>query len=128
VCNLFAQINLFLLFLKKVYQLIKNDIMTGQSMNLNIRYDAPEEVWDKVLLIYKEMEGWLGYDEDGIPYWFGFDETQKHINASVEPGGLQFTGLMEDNEWRIWCAEIKMIATEILGYRVGEIETGEVDF
>ncbi len=60
--------------------------------------------------------------------WFGFDEGGKHICASVEPSGLQFSGQMPEYEWNEWRRSIKAIATEILGYKVGEIEEGEVDF
>lgn len=108
--------------------------MKSQEMNLNIRYDAPQAVWDRVLLIYEKMDGWIGYGlggnkgELGIPYWFGYDEDKKYINASVEPSGLQFSALMDDEEWSEWVAKIKEIATEILGYKIGEIELGEVDF
>ncbi|MBL7705600.1 MAG: hypothetical protein JNM21_08605 [Taibaiella sp.] len=98
-----------------------------QSMNLNIRYDAPQEVWDQVALIYEKLEGWIGYAYD-LPFWFGFDETQKHICASVEPSGLQFSGLMPESEWDEWRKAVKAIATEILGYKLGEIKAGEVDF
>lgn len=107
--------------------------MILQEMTLNIRYDAPEEVWDKVAKIYKQLNGWLGFGagdrgEKGIPYWFSFSENEKHILASVEPGGLHFTGLMDLDEWTIWAKEIKSIATSELGFKVGEIELGEVDF
>lgn len=98
-----------------------------QEMNLNIRYDAPQEVWDKVGLIYEQLAGWMGYHY-GIPYWFGFDDAGKHICASVEPSGLQFSGRMPEHEWNEWRSAIKAIATDILGYKVGEIEEGEVDF
>lgn len=98
-----------------------------QEMNLNIRYDGPEEVWDKVGLIYQQLAGWMGYHND-IPYWFSFDEAQKHICASVESAGLQFNGLMPEPEWNDWRRAIKAIATQMLGYKVGEIEEGEVDF
>ncbi|KAA2241509.1 hypothetical protein F0L74_16570 [Chitinophaga agrisoli] len=108
--------------------------MTSHEMNLNIRYDAPEEIWNKVPLIYAQLKGWLGYGtggecgEKGLPYWFGFNEHEKHILASVEMGGLQFSGLMDTDEWINWVKEIKEIATRELGYKVGEIELGEVDF
>lgn len=97
-------------------------------MNLNIRYDAPDSVWSKVPSIYKQMEGWIGYDTNGIPYWFSFDESEKYICASVEPSGLFFSGLMDDAEWELWAKQIKIIASQILGYKIGEIETGEVDY
>jgi len=108
--------------------------MTTHEMNLNIRYDTPEEIWNKVPLIYEQLKGWLGYGTGGecgakgIPYWFSFSENEKHILASVEPSGLHFSGLMDPDEWINWAKEIKEIATRELGYKVGEIELGEVDF
>ncbi len=103
-----------------------NDI-ENQECVLNIRYDLPHEIWDKVMLVYEKMPGWLGYGKDGngqkgIPYWFSFNENEKSISASVEPSGLQIVGNMEENEWNSWVTEIKKIATEILGFKVGEIE------
>ena len=101
--------------------------MNIQLMNLNIKYDAPQEIWDKVLNIYSQMEGWMG-DDQGLPYWFSFNEDEKHICASVEPSGLQFTGLMNDEDWLKWIKKIKEIATKELGYKVDEIEGGELDY
>lgn len=106
--------------------------MKSDCFNLNIRYDLPDEIWDKVESIYAQMDGWMGYGRGGefgeknIPYWFGFDTTKKHISASSEPSGLQFCGLMEADDWIQWKAKIKNIATRKLGFRVGEIEEGEV--
>jgi len=34
---------------------------------------------------------------------------------------------MEDEEWEQWKLQIKQIATAKLGFKVGEIELGEVD-
>jgi hypothetical protein len=108
--------------------------MERQEMNLNIRYDADEEVWDKIPGIYSQLDGWLSFGEGGnkgdkgIPYWYSYDENEKHICASVEPSGLHFTALMADQEWEIWKKRIKDISTNILGYKVGEIELGEVDY
>jgi hypothetical protein len=101
--------------------------MNSQLMNLNIRYDAPQEIWDKMPNIYSQLEGWMG-DTQGLSYWFSFNEEEKHICASVEPSGLQFTGLMDDEDWMDWVTKIKEIATKELGYKVGEIEDDEVDY
>jgi hypothetical protein len=101
--------------------------MTDHYMNLNIRYDAPREIWNKVSLIYEQLPGWLGFHEH-IPYWFSINENEKHISASVEPSGLHFSALMDTAEWTDWVKAIKEIATKELGYKVGEIELGEVDF
>lgn len=107
--------------------------MEFQECNLNIRYDAPEIIWKKVAKLYEVMPGWMGFGtkekgEEGIPYWFSFDEEEKHILASVEPSGLQFSGLMKLDEWNHWKFEFKQKATELLGFKVGEIEEGEVDY
>jgi len=95
--------------------------------NLNIHYDLPDEVWTKVPTIYKKMDGWLGFDKkEGIPHWFSFEDTRKHISASVEPSGLSFFAYMEQKEWTNWIARFKKLATEILGFKVGEPELGEI--
>jgi hypothetical protein len=102
-------------------------------MSLNIRYDAPEAVWQNVPIIYAQLDGWLGFGEGGskgeagIPYWFSYNENDKHISASLEPSGLQFAGLMIQEDWDDWCRKIKKVASEILGYKVGELELGEVE-
>jgi hypothetical protein len=102
--------------------------MKHQSMNLNIRYDAPKEVWEKIPMIYAQTDGWLGDENNPIPNWFSYDEEEKYITASVEPSGLHFEGLMEDEEWIVWKQKIKQIATQELNYKVGEMEDGEVDY
>jgi len=106
--------------------------MNEQEMHLNINIDLLVEVWNSVIPeIYKEMDGWIGFAKEehikGLPFWFSFNKKEKHICASVEPGGLHFSGLMEDEEWDNWRKKIKRIATEKLGFKVGEIELGEVD-
>jgi hypothetical protein len=79
------------------------------------------------------MPGWIGFstssnDEGSFPYWFSFDESKKHITASVEPSGLQFTALMEEAEWQIWKQQLKQVSTETMGFKVGEPEEGEVGY
>jgi hypothetical protein len=105
--------------------------MELHECNLNIRYDLPKEIWDKTPLVYEKMNGWIGFGKDGkgengIPYWFSYDKNEKSIFASVEPSGLHFVAKMESHEWIEWKTEIKKVATEILKFKVGEIEEGEV--
>lgn len=105
--------------------------MKLQECNLNIRYDLPEEIFTKLEEVYSKMPGWLGFGNEskgqaGIPYWFSYNENEKYILASMEPGGLHFEGNMDDKEWLIWKTNFKKTATEILGFKVGEIEEGEV--
>lgn len=106
--------------------------MEHHECNLNISYDLPKEVWDKVPLVYEKMNGWIGFGkegkgENGIPYWFSYNEEEKSILASIEPSGLHFMAIMKLDEWTEWKAEFKKVATEILRFKVGEIEEGEVD-
>jgi hypothetical protein len=76
------------------------------------------------------MDGWLGFGkggnegEEGIPYWFSYNEAEKHISASVELSGLSFSGLMNDEEWELWISKIKSISSEILGFEVIDPELG----
>ncbi|CAL2103482.1 conserved protein of unknown function [Tenacibaculum sp. 190130A14a] len=100
--------------------------MEYQECNLNIRYDLPKEVWNKVPLIYEKMDGWIGFGKDGngengIPYWFSYNEEEKFVFASVEPSGLLFEANMDSKEWIVWKTEFKKIATEILGFKVDEV-------
>lgn len=93
------------------------------NCNLNIWYYLDDEVWDKVPSIYESMEGWLGF-QNGIPYWFGYDEDEVYIEASIEPSGLSFYAQMEENQWIEWIGLFKLKATDILGFEVGEPEDG----
>ena len=54
--------------------------MEYQSCNMNIWYDLPQEVWDKVPEIFQALPGWIGFGDgkqgdEGIPYWFSFNEA-----------------------------------------------------
>ena len=54
------------------------------------------------------------------------ENNEKWISASVEPSGLCFGAKMGNEEWEKWVKDIKAKATQILGFKVGEIELGEV--
>ena len=97
-------------------------------INLNIHYTLPDELWNKVVQIYPQMPGWIGFI-DGIPRWYNNmddddNNNKKGIEVSVEPSGLQFFALMSKQEWESWIALFKKKATEALGYEVGEPEDG----
>ena len=42
---------------------INMDNLISESRNVNIRYDLPVNIWDKVPDVYKSMEGWLGFGD-----------------------------------------------------------------
>lgn len=89
------------------------------DVNLNIHYTAPEWVWEKVGEVYAAMPYWQG--NEGGPHWAG--EGIK-LHASVEPGGIQIYGVMPEEIWEGWFADMKMRLTAALGYEVGEPEDG----
>lgn len=95
--------------------------MYQESFNLNIKYYFP--VWDyRVPTIFSKTDGWI----KGSYYWFNKSEDGKFISASVEPSGLLFHAVMEYDELQKWKEEIKSVSTKILGYKIGELELGEV--
>ncbi|WFD08680.1 hypothetical protein [Tepidibacter hydrothermalis] len=97
--------------------------MEIHNHNLNIHYSLPDEIWNEISNLYSQMPGWINYI-DGIPYWFGTEETEKFICASVEPSGLQFYAKMLNEEWESWFNLFKEKATDLLGFEVGEPEDG----
>lgn len=96
---------------------------TSHNCNLNIWYYLPDEVWDKVPYLYESMPGWVGY-KNGIPYWFGHENDDVFIVASVEPSGLSFYAQMTNRDWNSWIEKFKLQATKVLGFDVGEPEDG----
>ncbi|WP_433922952.1 hypothetical protein [Paenibacillus taichungensis] len=81
--------------------------INSHNCNLNIRYDLPDEVWDKVSKVYERMPGWIGY-KSGVPYWFGSEEEDVFIEASVEPSGLSFYAQMNIDDWVSWIETFKL--------------------
>jgi hypothetical protein len=58
-------------------------------------------IWDRLGSIYERLPGWLGYDP--VPWWFGNDGTRPpYLSASVEPPGLQVTGVLPAGEFARW--------------------------
>lgn len=96
----------------------------NRCINLNIWYYLPESVWDSVRTVYQAMPGWQGFDKRGFPYWFGTEKDEKWISTSIEPSGLQILGRMEVQEWNEWTERFKEIASQTLGFAVGEPEDG----
>jgi hypothetical protein len=84
----------------------------------------PDTIWDKITLVFQQLPGWVGYT-DGIPYWFGTDDDNKHVWASVEPSGLLVSANMEKEEWDPWIASFKEIATKELGFKVQNADGSE---
>ena len=89
------------------------------TVNLNMHYSAPPEVWKKISRVYASMPYWAGDEQQAR--WLAKDID---VWASAEPGGLQFSGTMPDNIWKAWYDELKKKLTAALGYAIGEPEDG----
>ncbi|MBO1306221.1 hypothetical protein JZO70_08625 [Enterococcus sp. 669A] len=88
-------------------------------INLNIHYTIPDELWDKVLAVFRSMPYWTESSEG--THWFGPDID---LSTSVEPGGIQIYGTMPDEIWTEWYSSLKEKLTNALGYEIGEPEDG----
>ncbi len=97
--------------------------MEYHNANLNVHYSTPNEIWNIIDKICQSMPAWLGYINH-IPYWFGSEEDERFINASVEPSGIQFFAKMPADEWNEWLTLLKIRLTDALGYEIGEPEDG----
>ena len=88
---------------------------------LNIHYSAPNEVWDMIGEVYRSMDYWCGYENDGCPSWKG---DNIGLCASVEPGGVQISGEMPDEIWNRWYDQLKSRLSKKLGYDIGNPQEG----
>ena len=75
-----------------------------QSITLNLPYDLSKSEWDKVSTVYKSMDGWLNNNEQA--YWYGTEEDNEYIYASVEPSGLVICGKVNEMIWLGWVTKI----------------------
>lgn len=98
------------------------------DVTLNIHYTAPEEIWNRLGALYREMPGWAeAHGEGGCPWpgqWFGQGGEERYLTASAEPGGLQIYGELPEAVWAPWLDQFCRRAGEILGYPVGAVEEG----
>jgi len=94
--------------------------MMNHEITLNVRYDIPEREWQIVSEIYRNMDGWLGSED--LPRWYGLEDDEKYIWASVEPGGIQFRGKMEAALWASWLTVLCSRLSIALGREIHDAE------
>lgn len=56
--------------------------------------------WAELSRVYASLPGWIGATD--LPRWFSSDERGVHLSASVEPPGLQVSGLIERERFEPW--------------------------
>ncbi len=50
------------------------------------------------------MDGWL--ENKDLPYWYGTEEDNEYICASVEPSGLVINGKVNEMIWLGWVTKL----------------------
>lgn len=103
----------------------KNVDLDTHDVNLNIHYTIPKELWDKVIEVFSTMPYWIEdkQNRDDCLFWYDDDECVE-LYCSVEPGGIQISGLMMYEIWRKWYPNLKRNLSDVLGYEIGEPEEG----
>lgn len=92
----------------------------NHEITLNVRYDIPEREWQIVSDIYRSMDGWLAAED--LPRWYGTEDDEKYILASVEPGGIQFGGKIEAALWTSWLTVLCARLSVALGREIHDVE------
>ncbi len=92
-----------------------------QSITLNLSYDLSDSDWKKVMSVYKQMDGWI--DNRDFPYWFGTEEDDQCITASIEPSGLVVTGNVNESVWFGWVTVLCSKLTLALSREIHDAES-----
>ena len=68
-----------------------------------LRFSEFSEVdWKHLQETYEGLPGWAGIGSHGCPCWFGREEAAPYLVASVEPSGLQVSGVLRPQDWHCW--------------------------
>jgi len=54
---------------------------------------------------YESLPEFSGYGNDGVPFWYGTEDSPPFLWASVEPSGLLVHGVLSPEQWRTWDAQ-----------------------
>ncbi len=104
--------------------------MSYHRCKLNIRMDMPIESWNRLPEAFKNMDGWLGYVEEGninegVIHWYGCNDEERHIFAYPDYNFFLLEGKMDDKEWKGWLENFKLESSKVLGFNVHEIPPAE---
>ena len=75
--------------------------------------------------VFKSMPYWFEEKERTEDCLFWYDEKDYvELYCSVEPSGVQISGLMMYEICNHWYPDLKKKLTQTLGYEIGELEDG----
>ena len=75
-----------------------------KSITLNLPYDLTTEEWKKVTNVFEQLDGWMNHSK--YMCWYGTEENEEYIWASVEPSGLLLHGRISDDIWVGWVSKL----------------------
>jgi hypothetical protein len=101
--------------------------------HINKTYTVPwrtmsPDHWAALEQVYRSLPNFIGYTPDKCPLWFGADPiddtspSTPFLCASVEPGGLQVSGYLSDEQWTEWDAVFMDRASRALGCAIHDAE------
>lgn len=94
------------------------EVIEDQDFLLNIPHDLHEEDWRELYAMYKTLPGWIGMETNGVSYWFGKENDEQYIKASVGFEGLKVEICLPEDLWKPWIVLYLKKARLALGYEV----------
>jgi hypothetical protein len=96
---------------------------THNTITLSLPYDLTDDQWDVVAEVYRSMDGWIEPSEgDYSPQWYGPEESERWIWASIEPSGLLLVGNLPVSHWIGWISVLCARLSIRLGIEVRDAE------
>lgn len=92
-----------------------------RTITLNLPYDLSDTEAAKVLEVYRQMDGWI--ENKDFPYWYGTEDDDQFICASLEPSGLVLTGNVDEIVWIGWITVLCAKLTLALGRETHDAES-----
>jgi hypothetical protein len=90
------------------------------TITLNLPYDLSPADWEKVVVVYRSMDGW--FESEAGPSWYGTEGDPQYIWASVEPSGLLLDAEIDARLWVGWISVLCAKLTRALGREVHDAE------
>ncbi len=105
--------------------LVQSSVQAEQlivDITLSLPYDLTAEQWKIVDDVFRNMHGWIGYDSNHIPQWFGPDPSPRYVWASVEPSGLLISANLPERYLLGWISVLCARLSLRLGFEVRDAE------
>jgi hypothetical protein len=92
-----------------------------RTITLNLPYDLSGSEAATILDVYRQMDGWI--DNKDLPCWYGTEQDDRFIWASLEPSGLLLVGNVDERVWIGWITVLCAKLTLALGREIHDAES-----